>query len=70
LGTDSIKDECSPIDSLLPEGPTIAVAKVVPKEGVQLPREVSEVLGLKPGAKMIVATAENAVIMRKADVPK
>jgi len=38
------------------------------KGAVQLPPEVRERLGLKPGTKLIVATAEDAVVMRKADV--
>jgi len=56
------------VDSLLPDDPIIIVAKVLPKGAVQLPPEVREKLGLKPGTKLIVATAEDAVIMRKAEV--
>jgi AbrB family looped-hinge helix DNA binding protein len=41
---------------------------MLPRGAVQLPPEVRERLGLKPGTKLIVATAEDAVVMRKADV--
>ena len=52
----------------MPGDPIIAVAKVLPKGAVQLPPEVRERLGLKPGTKLIVVTAEDAVVMRRADV--
>ena len=52
----------------MPDDPIVAVAKVLPKGAVQLPPEVMERLGLKPGTKLIVATAEDAVVMRRADV--
>jgi len=58
----------APADSRLPEDPILAVAKVLPRGTVQLPPEVMERLGLRPGTKLIVATAEDAVIMRKAEV--
>jgi bifunctional DNA-binding transcriptional regulator/antitoxin component of YhaV-PrlF toxin-antitoxin module len=46
----------------------MAVARVLPRGAVQLPPEVVERLGLKPGTKLILATAQDAVIMRKAEV--
>jgi AbrB family looped-hinge helix DNA binding protein len=52
----------------LPDDSIIAVVKMLPRGAVQLPPEVRERLGLKPGTKLIVATAEDAVVMRKADV--
>lgn len=57
-----------PADRLLPDDPIIAVVKVLPKGGVQLPPEVRERLGMKPGTKLIALAAEGAVIMRRADV--
>lgn len=52
----------------MPDDSIIAVVKMLPRGAVQLPPEVRERLGLKPGRKLIVATAEDAVVMRKADV--
>jgi bifunctional DNA-binding transcriptional regulator/antitoxin component of YhaV-PrlF toxin-antitoxin module len=52
----------------LPDDPIIAVAKVLPRGAVQLPPEVVERLGLKPGTKLILATAGDAVVIRKAEV--
>jgi AbrB family looped-hinge helix DNA binding protein len=56
------------VNSLLPDDPIIAVAKVPPRGAVQLPPEVMERLGLKPGTKLILATAEDAVVIRRAEV--
>lgn len=52
----------------VPDDPVIAVAKVLPKGAVQLPPEVRQRLGLKPGTKLILATAGDAVVIRKAEV--
>jgi len=52
----------------LPDDPIVAVVKVLPKGAVQLPPEVRERLGLKPGTKLIAVTAEDAVIIRRAEV--
>ena len=52
----------------MPDKPIIAVAKVLRKGAVQLPPEVRERLGLKPGTKLILATAEDAVVIRRAEV--
>jgi AbrB family looped-hinge helix DNA binding protein len=52
----------------LPDDPIIAVVKVLPKGAVQLPPDVVERLGLKPGTKLVLATAENAVVIRRAEV--
>ena len=52
----------------MPDDPIIAITKVLPRGAVQLPPEVRERLGLKPGTKLIVATAEDALVMRKAEV--
>jgi len=52
----------------LTDDPIIAVAKVLPRGAVQLPPEVRERLGLKPGTRLIVATADDALVMRKAEV--
>ena len=49
----------------VPDDPIIAVAKVLPKGAVQLPPEVRERLGLKPGTKLILVTAEDAVLWAK-----
>lgn len=56
------------VDCLLPDDPIIAVAKVLPRGAVQLPPEVMERLALKPGTKLILATAEDAVVIRRAEV--
>ena len=50
------------------DDPIIAVVKVLPKGAVQLPPEVRERLGLRPGTKLIAVTAEDAVIFRRAEV--
>ena len=52
----------------MPKDPIIAVVKVLPRGAVQLPLEVRERLGLKPGTKLILATAEEAVVIRRADM--
>jgi AbrB family looped-hinge helix DNA binding protein len=52
----------------LPDNPIIAITKVLPRGAVQLPLEVRERLGLKPGMKLILATGEDAVVIRKAEV--
>jgi AbrB family looped-hinge helix DNA binding protein len=52
----------------VPDDPIIAVAKVLPKGAVQLPPDVRERLGLRPGTKLIALCAEDAVIIRRADV--
>jgi bifunctional DNA-binding transcriptional regulator/antitoxin component of YhaV-PrlF toxin-antitoxin module len=52
----------------LPDDPIIAITKVLPRGAVQLSLEVRERLGLKPGMKLILATAEDAVVIRKAEV--
>jgi AbrB family looped-hinge helix DNA binding protein len=52
----------------LPDDPIIAVVKVLPKGAVELPLNVRERLGLKPGTKLIVATADDALVMRRAEV--
>lgn len=52
----------------MPDDPIIIVAKVLPKGAVQLPPEVRERLGMKPGTKLIALAAEGAVVMRRADV--
>ncbi len=52
----------------MPDEPIVTVVKVLPKGAVQLPPEVRERLGLKPGTRLIALTAEDAVIMRRADV--
>jgi bifunctional DNA-binding transcriptional regulator/antitoxin component of YhaV-PrlF toxin-antitoxin module len=43
----------------------VAVAKVLPRGAVQLPPEVVERLGLKPGTKLILATAEDAGLLSR-----
>jgi bifunctional DNA-binding transcriptional regulator/antitoxin component of YhaV-PrlF toxin-antitoxin module len=48
----------------LSDNPIIPVAKVLPKGAVQLPPEVRERPGLKPGTKLKVATAEGAVSLQ------
>jgi len=53
---------------LVPDDPIIAVVKVLPKGAVQLPLEVRERLGLKPGTKLIVAATEDALVMRRAEI--
>ncbi len=52
----------------MPDDPIIAVVKVLPKGAVQLPQEVRERLGLKAGTELVVATAGDAVVIRRADV--
>ena len=52
----------------MPDDPIIAVAKVLPKGAVQLPPEVRERLGLRPGTKLIAVTAGDAVVIRRAEV--
>jgi AbrB family looped-hinge helix DNA binding protein len=52
----------------LPDDPIIGVAKVLPRGAVQLPLEVRERLGLRPGTRLIVITAEDAAIIRRAEV--
>jgi bifunctional DNA-binding transcriptional regulator/antitoxin component of YhaV-PrlF toxin-antitoxin module len=52
----------------LPDDPIIAITKVLPRGAIQLSPEVMERLGLKPGTKLIVATAQDAIVMRKAEV--
>jgi AbrB family looped-hinge helix DNA binding protein len=52
----------------LPEDPIIAITKVLPRGAVQLPPEVRKRLGLKPGTKLVHATADDAVVIRKAEV--
>ena len=52
----------------MPDNPIIAVAKVLPGGAVQLTPEVIERLGLKPGTKLIAVTAEDAVVLQKAEV--
>jgi bifunctional DNA-binding transcriptional regulator/antitoxin component of YhaV-PrlF toxin-antitoxin module len=49
----------------LPDDPIIAVTKVLPRGVVQLPPEVRERLSLKLGMKLIVATADDALVMKK-----
>jgi len=52
----------------LRDDPIIAVVKVLPRGAVQLPQEVMERLGLKPGTRLIAVTAEDAVVLQKAGV--
>jgi len=52
----------------LRDDPIIAIAKVLRRGAVQLPPEVRERLGLKPGTKLIAVTAEDAVVLQKAEV--
>jgi AbrB family looped-hinge helix DNA binding protein len=52
----------------VPDDPIIAVVKVLPRGAVHLPPEVMERLGLKPGTKLVLATAEDAVVIRRAEV--
>jgi AbrB family looped-hinge helix DNA binding protein len=52
----------------VPDDPIIAVVKVLPRGAVQLPSDVVERLGLKPGTKLVLATAEDAVVIRRAEV--
>jgi AbrB family looped-hinge helix DNA binding protein len=56
------------VDSLLPDNPIMAVAKVLQRGAVHLSPEVRERLGLKPGTKLILATADDAVVIRRAEV--
>jgi AbrB family looped-hinge helix DNA binding protein len=52
----------------LPDDPIIAITKVLPRGAVQLPPAIMERLGLKPGTKLILATSEDAVVIRRAEV--
>jgi AbrB family looped-hinge helix DNA binding protein len=52
----------------LPDNPIIAITKVLPRGAVQLPPEVRERLGLKPGMKLIMVTAEDALVIKRAEV--
>jgi bifunctional DNA-binding transcriptional regulator/antitoxin component of YhaV-PrlF toxin-antitoxin module len=52
----------------VPDEPIIAVVKVLPKGAVQLPPEVIDRLRLKPGTRLIAVTAEDAVVMKRAEV--
>ena len=52
----------------MPDDPIIIVVKVLPKGAVQLPPEIRERLGLRPGTRLIAVTAEDAVIIRRAEV--
>ena len=52
----------------MPDDPIVAVVKVLPKGAVQLPPEVRERLGLKPGMKLIMITVDDALLIRRAAI--
>ncbi|MDG6939300.1 MAG: hypothetical protein JRN39_02745 [Nitrososphaerota archaeon] len=51
----------------MPDDPVVAVSKVLPKGPVQIPLEVRERLRPRPGTRLIVVAAEDAVVLQEAE---
>jgi AbrB family looped-hinge helix DNA binding protein len=52
----------------MPNDVLVKVSKVLDKGQVQIPPEMREKLGLKPGTKVIVYATEDGVVLRKAEL--
>ena len=51
----------------MPDDPIIAVTRISEKGLVLIPREIREMLDLKPGTKLIVAAVEGAVVLQRIE---
>ncbi|MDV3243724.1 MAG: AbrB/MazE/SpoVT family DNA-binding domain-containing protein [Nitrososphaerales archaeon] len=51
----------------MPDDPTVALSKVSAKGLVQVPLEIREKLGLKPGTRMIIVATGDAVVLQKVE---
>lgn len=51
----------------MPDDPIIALSRVSAKGLVQIPLEIRLKLDLRPGTRMVILAAEDAVVLQKAE---